>query len=283
MSGSIRSEQLDDGVIRIELSTRLLHRVGMAATPYLVDDVLVDTGFRHVRQLVAREMAGTELRAICCSHIHEDHVGNAGPLARRHGCPVFLRNPHLQWSEGVGRMPVYRQVYWGRPGSYPVQEYPGTVETARRTLRPIATPGHSATHTVLFDEQTGIVFVGDLYVSGGVSAVMTHENPWESITSLRRVADLEPSRMLNGHGLVMANPAHQLRRKADRIEESAQRVVYLHRQGHAPRAIERAVFRGGWRQDRLFAVVSTGEFRRRNFVTAVIRHAQRPESSRSGI
>ena len=90
MNGAIRTTQLDDGVTQFDLSTQLLQRVGMSATPYLVDDVLVDTGFSHVRRLVLREMAGIEIRAICCSHIHEDHSGNAGPLARRHRCPVYL-------------------------------------------------------------------------------------------------------------------------------------------------------------------------------------------------
>ena len=171
-------------------------------------------------------------------------------------------------------MPVYRRVYWGRPAPYPVEEYPEVVETAHRTLRPIPTPGHSATHTALFDEQTGMAFVGDLYMSGGVTAVMSHENPWESIASLRRIADLQPSRLLNGHGLLMADPARRLRRKADRIEESARRILELHRQGHSLRAIERAVFRGAWRQDRLFGIISAGEFRRRNFVAAVLSKAE---------
>jgi len=273
VSKQLRTTRIAEGVIQIHLSTRLLRRVGMAATPYLVDDVLVDTGFRHVRSLVLKEMAGRELRAICCTHHHEDHPGNAGPLARRHGCPVHLRNPQLQWTEGVRRMPLYRRIYWGRPGPYPATEYPDVVQTARRSLRPIPTPGHSGTHTALFDEQTGYVFVGDLYMSGGVTAVMTHENPLDSIDSLRRIADLEPSRLLNGHGLTLDGPAERLRAKADRIEETAHRILYLYRQGHTQRAIERAVFRGGWRQDRNFALVSAGEFRRRNFVTAVLRHA----------
>jgi len=226
-----------------------------------------------VRGLVLAEMAGRELSAICCTHHHEDHPGNAGPLARRHECPVYLRNPSLQWTEGAERMPVYRRVYWGRPGPYPAEDYPDVVATSRRVLRPIPTPGHSSTHTALFDERSGFVFVGDLYMSGGVTAVMTHENPFESIASLRRIAELEPSRLLNGHGGDIGEPAPRLRRKADRIEEAAQGVLDLRREGRSPGAIERTLFPGGRQQDRMFALVSAGEFRRRNFVEAVLRHA----------
>ena len=264
----IETGELSPGVVQLRLWTRVTADAGVVATPYLVDQVLVDTGFSHVRPLVLDALQGVELRAICLTHHHEDHPGNAGALARRHGCPVYLHRREAQWTEGVGRVPAYRRLYWGRPGPYEATEMPEVVETGRRTLRRIATPGHSATHVALYDEGEGLVFIGDLYVARGTTAVMRHEDLGALVASLRRVADLDPAVALNGHGLVLERPARRLR---DRIEEAVERVRDGRARGQSLRAIERILWPDGWRKDRLFTWMTAGEFRRRNFLRAALR------------
>jgi hypothetical protein len=119
-----------------------------------------------------------------------------------------------------------------------------------------------------------------LFIARGVSAVMTHENPFESVASLRRVAALEPRVMLTGHGDVVDAPAGPLRDKADRIEDAAAAVIDLHARGWSTAAILRDVFPRGAAKDRLSAWMTEGEFSRANFVRACLIHAdgrgQRP-------
>jgi endoribonuclease LACTB2 len=271
--GWMRVEEVRPWIVQLRLSTQLLRRAGLRCTPYLVDDVMVDTGFSHVRGLVMDWLVRRDVSAVALTHHHEDHPGNAGPLAERYDCPVYLRNAGQARAEGVGSMPAYRRLYWGAPGPYAPVEMPDTIQTSRRTLRTIPTPGHSVTHTALFDESDGVVFVGDLYISPGVTAVMRHENPFENIASLRCVADLEPDCLLNGHGLTLDKPARRLRQKADRVESAAQTVMELRGQGRSEATILAEIFEGNWRQDRTHAAMTFGEFCRRNFVRAVIRHA----------
>lgn len=274
--GSVGLEELGGGISRVRMSTRLTRSFGLEASAFLVDDILVDTGFAHVRELVVRRLADRTIRAICCTHNHEDHTASCAALSRAQGCPVFLRRAEAKWDEGVARMRPYRRRFWGPVEPYEAEEMPPEVRTERRGLRAIPTPGHSQTHTVFLDERTGAAFTGDLYVSAGASAVMTHENPYESIASLRRVAGLEPSRMLTGHGLDVEAPAELLRRKADRLEEAAALVVELHGRGAGLREILRRVFPRGAAKSHFMDWMTGGEFTRRNFLRACLIHRPGP-------
>lgn len=270
MTSHMTRDEAAPGVTRYRFSTSRIRSVGFCATPYLVDDVLVDSGFSHVRPLVIRTLANRTIRAICCTHGHEDHTGNAGVLAERHGCPVYLHRAHRWREEGVADLPAYRRFYWGVPSPMEPLEIPAEIPTARRVLRAVATPGHSQTHVVLHDPDSGLVFTGDLFVAPGAAAVMRYEDPFELARSLRLVADLEPSRLLSGHAVDLENPADALRRKADHIELVARRVVALHAAGVSVHAIARRVFHGGYKRDRFFAVITAREFSRTNFVRAVL-------------
>ena len=267
------TDSVGEDITRIRITSRWAKVLGFEVTAYLVGDLLVDTGFRHVRRPVLDALAGSSISAICFTHNHEDHTGNCGPLVARHRCPAYLRNSGLSWGEGVRRLRPYRSWFWGSPGSLDVEEMPAVVEGAERRLRAIPTPGHSATHVALWEESTGTVFTGDLYISPGASAVMTQENPYDLAASLRRVAEVEPELMLTGHGLALAKPAVKLRTKADRIEKAAARAVELHRSGMADRDAVREVFSTGHRRDRVIEALTQGEFSRVNFVRAAVLHA----------
>jgi glyoxylase-like metal-dependent hydrolase (beta-lactamase superfamily II) len=150
---------------------------------------------------------------------------------------------------------------------------PDSVVSGGRVLRAVAAPGHSSTQAALFEEATGDVFVGDLFVSPGATAVLIWANPWEEAGSLRRVAALGPRRMLTGHGLIVGDPGKLLKLKADRIEAAATRAVELATDGVPPRKIVRTVFPRGRRKDRFLEFLTSRQFSRLNFVRAAVRLA----------
>lgn len=266
------TDDVGDGITRIRITSRWARLFGMEVTAYLVGDVMVDTGFAHVRSRVLSSLDGRRIRAVCCTHNHEDHTGNCGPLQRRYGCPVYLRNAGLRWSEGVRRLKPYRLWFWGSPGPYEAEEIPAEVVGKDRALRVLPAPGHSITHVALWEEATATVFTGDLFIAPGASAVMVQEDPYELVESLRRVAAVEPRRMLTGHGLIIEDPVPRLKAKADRIVEAAARAVDLHRAGMADREIVRTIFPTGNRRDRMIEIMTQGEFSRVNFVRAARLH-----------
>jgi len=274
-------DSLPSDILHIRMSSAVTRSNGFGASAYLVGDILIDTGFAHVRAEVLRALSKREITAICCTHHHEDHVGNCGPISERHRCPNYLRNAAEQWSEGVAELATYRHVFWGSVAPYDVEEMPAVIEADRR-LCAVPIPGHSSTHTAFFEEQTGIVFTGDLYINSGAGAVMQHENPYDSVDSLRRVAALEPKLMLTGHGLSIEAPVPKLLDKAARIEEAAGRSVELQRRGLPAVEVARRIFGRGFARDRFMAAMTSGEFSRTCFVRGAVKYARKNLPTDSG-
>lgn len=262
-----------NGVAHIRMRTLGSRALGMDVSAYLVGDVLIDTGYSYVREPLMRVLSDRTVSSICCTHNHEDHTGNASVLATAHGCEVYLRNATRLWDEGVRTLVPYRMAWWGPVGPFDPVEMPEAVEVGGVTLRAIATPGHSSTQVALFNESSGDVFTGDLFVSPGATAVLIWADPWEEMRSLRRIAALRPKRMLTGHGLIVDDPVSTLELKADRIEKTARRSVLLGEEGVSLREIVRRVFPRGGFKDRFFEVLTSREFSRLNFVRAAIRHS----------
>lgn len=267
---SCRINKIPKGITQICLSSRLTRVNGMWVSLYLVGGVLIDAGFVHGREPLLKVLSKVTLRAICLTHHHEDHSGISGTLSVLHGCPIYLRNISSRFDEGVAPYKPYRLIWWGAADHYQPLEMPERIVADDRTLLVVPISGHSSTHTAFFDERNGDVFVGDLFMNKGAAAVMSHENPFESVRSLRRVACLMPLRMLTGHGLVIDHPVALLREKADIIERTAEKIVQLNNAGLSPRAIVARVFPRGFLKDRVIEIFTGGQFSRINFVRACI-------------
>ncbi len=273
---AITRRVLAPGVSELRLHSRTTRWMGFPVSVYLVHELLLDTGFAHAGPALLEALEGVELRGIALTHHHEDHSGNAAAIAARHGCPVYLAQPERQDSEGLHRLLPYRQVFYGAPRGYEPLPMPSELDTGAGTLRCVATPGHSGTHTVFHEPRDGLLFSGDLYVSRGASAIMRHEDPHALARSLRTAAGLGPHRMLTGHGGDLEAPVALLETKAQRIEAAIERVLTLHEQGSSPRAIRDAVFPGARKTDPGMALLTQGEFSQANFVRAVLDRAPLP-------
>ena len=70
------------------------------------------------------------------------------------------------------------------------------------------------------EAETGDVFTGDLYVSGGATAILIWGDPWQEAASLRRIAALNPRRALTGHGEIIRRIPTATERKVEAREEA---------------------------------------------------------------
>jgi len=264
---------LAPGVLELRLSTPVSRGIGLLVTPFLVDDVLIDTGFPRVAALVLDRLAAHPLSAIALTHHHEDHCGAAALLAATRSVPILLAHPELADREGVVAPLPYRRIVWGVRPPFAARPLPERLPTARRELWVVPTPGHSATHVAFFEERTGLLFSGDLYIAGNVAPILPEEAPWAHADSLRRCAELDPRLMLTGHGAAHERPAARLRAKAARIEQALEQVHELLPTGLSDRAIVARLFRTrpGIRATEL---ATGGEFSRLNFVRACRRQVE---------
>jgi glyoxylase-like metal-dependent hydrolase (beta-lactamase superfamily II) len=143
---------------------RVLIEVGPSATLHHLNDVLDDLGIDDIATIVV-------------THIHIDHAGGAGQLARRyprarigvHSSGVrHLVSPDRLWSSASG---VFGEAWltetWGRMEPVPEERLKVLDEGDRvplgggRFLDVMHTPGHARHHIVFHDDDSGGMFVGD--------------------------------------------------------------------------------------------------------------------------
>ena len=113
------------------------------------------------------------------------------------------------------------------------------------TLRVVATPGHSPDHVCFLVEETRDLFCGDLARRGGTIVIPATRggNLTEYLDSLRRVRDLQPARLLPGHGPIVTNPSELIDEYlVHRAERDEQIVATLSRGGLSTQAIASRVY-----------------------------------------
>lgn len=248
-------------VTRIRMWTRRTLVAGYDVSAYLHRGVLIDTGFRHVQRELA--MALDELRpsGVILTHWHEDHSGNAAWLAPRY--PVWMWEGTAERLRAFPRVKLYRHVVWGRPRAlrHPV------LPMADAPLPLVHTPGHSFDHHLVHDPATDTVFGGDLWLGVRVRVLGREENPYQIVESLDRAIALRPSRLFDAHRGPVGDPVAALRAKRDWLQETLAAIEARIRAGDPDRVILREVLGG----EELSAIVTEGEYSRRNLVRAVTR------------
>ncbi|RJF90819.1 MBL fold metallo-hydrolase [Sphingomonas cavernae] len=191
--------RLDGGVrwARIELPGSLGH-----INCWVLDDdggaAIVDTGLNlpdcraNWEAILAGELAGVEITRIVCTHLHPDHIGLAGWLAKRFDARIWMtRGEWLTaqmlradardtvpddvnamrhaagWSaaqieaaaaEGWGRM---RSIVHRLPMSYRRIQDGETLSFGGETWRVVTGCGHSPEHACLLNERAGVLIAGD--------------------------------------------------------------------------------------------------------------------------
>lgn len=260
-----------DGVHRIPLP--LPGDALRAVNTYAITDgdgvIMVDGGWAMADsvQLLERSLyeAGHRLGDIgefLVTHVHRDHYTQAVAVRRITGAAVALgaaERPALDEIHGPDRfrndiirlrragalelVEVARG--WGRidfdlnDWAYPDRWLDDGVDLPlkERTLRVIATPGHTVGHIVFHDAAAGILFAGDhvlphITPSVGVQVVRPESPLRDYLHSLRLMLALPDARLLPAHGPVTESTHHRveelLQHHDERLTATANAVVSGH-------------------------------------------------------
>ncbi|MFF3394876.1 MBL fold metallo-hydrolase [Streptomyces sp. NPDC002669] len=147
----------------------------------------------HDADAIEAALNGRTLRAIVCTHAHNDHIDAAPALAAATGAPVLLHPDDL---------PLWKQTH---PDRAPDGELADgqELEIAGTTLRVLHTPGHAPGAVCLYAPGLGTVFTGDTLFQGGPGATGRSFSHFPTIVeSIRdRLLTLPPETTVRtGHG-----------------------------------------------------------------------------------
>ena len=183
---------------------------------YLAEDVLIDAGRTWDRRRIFAELEGREISMLALTHVHPDHQGCAKVVCEERGVPLACHADDVDAMEG--RRPV-QEAATGNPVNRLVRSiWQGPPYKVERVLqegdevagfRVVHTPGHARGHVVFFRESDRVAICGDVirnmsYATGlpGIKEppdIFTYD-PAENRRSIHKLAELNPSLILPGHG-----------------------------------------------------------------------------------
>ena len=255
-------------VTQIAMARAVLGRPLFTVCAYYVDGLLIDTGPPATVQELDRLLDEMPVRAVVLSHAHEDHAG-AGPQLHARG---LVPGAHPLAIESLAHPPhqkPYQLVTWGRQPVSTAVPLGDEVATPDHHLRVVRTPGHSRDHLSFFEDRTGWLFGGDLYLSARVKVLREDEDPHETIASLRRVLALPVTTLFCASGKIIEDGRAALQRKLDFMERLRDDALARRARGMEPRRIRFELLgRETW-----WPLITTGHFSKQHLIDALLRTA----------
>ena len=203
-------KQLADGVWRLKEFPAPTINV------YLAGDVLIDAGRRWDRRRIFAEIEGRQLSMLALTHVHPDHQGVAKDVCEARGIPLACHADDIDAMEG--RRPV-QEAATDNPINRVIARFwqgpPHKVEHVLREgdevagFRVVHAPGHARGEVILFRESDRLAICGDVIRNMSYATMRPgiREPPplftydmAENRHSIRKLADLNPSLILPGHG-----------------------------------------------------------------------------------
>jgi hydroxyacylglutathione hydrolase len=183
---------------------------------YLAEDVLIDAGRRWDKRRIFAELKGRELSMVALTHVHPDHQGVAKAVCEARGVPLACHADDVDAMEG--RRPVQEASQKNPVNRLIALIWQGPPHRVDRVLqegdevagfRVVHAPGHARGEVIYFRESDRVAICGDVirnmsYATAlpGIKEpppIFTYDMA-ENRRSIRKLAALNPSLILPGHG-----------------------------------------------------------------------------------
>jgi glyoxylase-like metal-dependent hydrolase (beta-lactamase superfamily II) len=220
-----------------ELGWSPVGRPMMTVFFFIVKDLMIDTGLRHMRQEIKDIVCQNHIRNILLTHYHEDHSGNAAIISKATGAGVYGHPLTAKKLHTGYRIFPYQHLMWGKTDPVKVNPVADLWENQDIYLKPVHTPGHSPDHCCYYDRQNGRLFSGDLYLSARIKYFRADEHICQQITSLKKVLSLDFDALYCAHRPMPRHGRTAIAKKLQYLENFYGRVADLARQGMNERAI----------------------------------------------
>jgi glyoxylase-like metal-dependent hydrolase (beta-lactamase superfamily II) len=181
---------------------------------YLAEDVLIDAGRRWDKGRIFAELEGREISEVALTHVHPDHQGCAKAVCEARGVTLACHEDDVDAMEG--RRPVaasskptaqlFGKLWTGPPHKVDRVLHEGDEVAGFRVVH---APGHAPGEVIFFRDSDRVAICGDVIRNITFVSLRTRlaeppgdltPDPAENRRSIRKLAALNPSLILPGHG-----------------------------------------------------------------------------------
>ncbi|MEU8145418.1 MBL fold metallo-hydrolase [Nonomuraea sp. NPDC048901] len=153
--------------------------------------VVIDAA--HDARAIADRVGERTVKAVVCTHAHNDHINAAKELAELTGAPIRLHPAdQVLWDQVYGQEVPYEPLADGEK-----------VEVGGIALEVLHTPGHAPGAVCLYAPDLGVLFSGDTLFKGGPGATGRSYSSFDTIVDsiARRLLGLPGETVVHtGHG-----------------------------------------------------------------------------------
>lgn len=181
---------------------------------YLAENVLIDAGRRWDERRIFAELQGREISMLALTHVHPDHQGCAKAVCEARDVPLACHADDVDAMEG--RRPVAASSkptaqLFGKLWTGPPHRVDRVLQEGDEVagFRVVHAPGHAPGEVILFRDSDRVAICGDVIRNITYVTLRTKlaeppadltPDPVENRRSIRKLAELNPSLILPGHG-----------------------------------------------------------------------------------
>ncbi|GAB3794358.1 MBL fold metallo-hydrolase [Virgibacillus kimchii] len=257
---TVNNVHMANGTIRFQ-------SVRMNVYSFISDGIAVDAGPNTLKKALIPFWEKHEIDALYCTHIHEDHTGNANWFSEKVGVPVYIHEKSITEAGKNGKYPIYRRMFWGKRKAFHPSPMPKKFTSRNGDWISIYTPGHSYDHMALLNSTTGQLFSGDLYVQRKTKVVMEDESIPQIIQSLKHVLTYDFDEVFCQHAGYLKDGRKKLQEKLDYLQQLNGEVLELHQQGLSVDEIHRHFFPKKYP----ITTLSFGQWNSRHIITSILK------------
>jgi glyoxylase-like metal-dependent hydrolase (beta-lactamase superfamily II) len=188
---------------------------------YLAEDVLIDAGRSWDAGRIRKQLTGRTISMLALTHVHADHQGSAKVVCEERGIPLACHEDDVDAMEG--RRPVsatehpvaktFARLWQGPPRKVDRVLRDGDEMAGFRVIH---APGHALGEVIFWRDSDRVAICGDVIRNISYATLRARldepprdltPDPAENRRSIRKLADLNPSLILPGHGPAVTDMA----------------------------------------------------------------------------
>ncbi|RPF50139.1 MBL fold metallo-hydrolase [Aquisalibacillus elongatus] len=229
-----------EGVTCIEIHAPEVGRVYF----YLVDGMLIDTGVQRFESDIIPILKDLSFDSVVLTHSHEDHSGLGCWIQENRDVPIYVHPKGIDICKHHCPYPKYRQMVWGIREAFTPHELPEEIQSRNYKWKVIGIPGHAEDQVAFLNQETGVLFSGDLYIRSKTKVIMDTESIPLMMQSIRDVLTYDFDSMFCGHAGYLPNGKEYLREKLANLERTYEEVKALLIKDYSMESIHSQLFPG---------------------------------------